>query len=295
MAAGYLLAAFAVRVSAFVLCLGFFPRFFVPWAVKSALAAALIVFLAPSVLGSSGGLVSLDPAAADGLTLLFSPVTQLFAPSAGFYSAEVFSYTLILREFLIGFLLALAVSFGAYAVQLTGRWFTSLCLGPFGSKDGTDHPALTIRGLEMVYILLAAGIFFNSAIIAAVFDYFGRSLLIIPLAGQQGAAEMLSHEVLKSTAVSAGRMAISAAFILFIPVFLVSLCCDLAALPYKRFFPSAFDQSLVAAVKIPVLLLLLLLSLYPFRENLEILIGESLGSARTQAVIQGLTVEQSIN
>jgi flagellar biosynthesis protein FliR len=270
------LAAAIIRISVFCAVLGLLPRLVVPVAARVAFALVLYLFVAPAVLGISSG--------SPGVTVDFAKlVIEVGASdSRSQWSGDaILGYQRILSEVGVGIFLAVSLSTALYAVELFSVW-----IGLFFSNLSVICPferiparGATIRG---VVVLVAMSILFSTGGISAVFELLARSLVLEARLDpfRDGAIAVIKPLM------EAGSNAFAAGLLFAFPVALASIFVNLLFILYRRCFEQAFSDSLAASARLPVLILVVSLILYPFSAALSEVIHFSLAREQGEYLLR---------
>lgn len=282
------LFAFITRIAVFFCSCSLFPRKLVPLSVRLGLVAAFVIFFAPLIPGleqksSSEYFYLLQNAAS-----IEGSRGVLKTEGSGSNTMIVFpGYEVLLIEAALGLLLSVSASLAAYTARLTALWLSRMVLGP-GSESPADLPDSSVDDslLETTVLILLLGCLFYGAASPAFCTFIGRALFVFPYrAGFTEYSSLQPAPGIVSVVAGTGSIALTAAMLFALPVFLVSIVVDFLYFPLKRYFAQAFSESLVAGSKGPALILLLALTLYPFTHDLAVLLEESLGFQRARLVV----------
>ena len=270
--------ALCLRMLVFFCCLGLLPWRFVPLSVRLALAVSAVLFLAPLLPGFTSLRV-------EDAVLLCQDMSKLKGLAASL------PYTLLFSEIALGLLLAVTASLAAYSAKLTGMWLSRLIWQSVCRETETITPADAGEGysLETLFLLVIAAVLFAGSSQSALWALAAQSLVTLPpLAEAFKDSAMPLASGASRAVIDTGTAALSLAFAVALPFFLVSLIVDFVYFPWKRYFAPAFSEHLHGASRALALILLLAISIAPMAYDFSSVVEQSLNDKRAVETMRQL-------
>jgi len=268
-------AAFSIRVTTFVVALGFFPARIVPFSVRFSLILAVLCLLLPSAAVISSG-------SEFSFLILVSQKTQFIN------LLSELPYQLMVFEVGLGLLLAVSASAAIYGAEVLAGCVVML-LTDVDEDDtravlGSSNSAY--RVFKAVFLLLVLYVLFHWVGFSVLVEFLTHSMMIRPydvVAQTNGAVDVsIALERLSSIAVLAFIFAAAVG----LPLFIVSLTVEFLHLLYRRYFPVGFSTSLVPASRAVALVLVLALSVYVYAGEFNSLLRRTLTAERGEQMVE---------